>query len=318
MRIAFAQTLANLANKDPRIFLLTGDLGYLALDAYIERHPKRFLNVGVAEQNMVGIATGMAEAGFIPFIYSIVPFATLRGYEFIRNGPILHQLPVRIIGVGGGVEYGFNGVTHHGLEDVAVMRSQPSLTVITPADGKQTETALLKTWDLPGPVYYRLGKNDKVSIDGLEGRFKLGQAHLIRSGQDALLISMGAITTEAVKAASLLETKGVSASILVVSSINPPPLMDLEILLPQFSHVFSLESHYTQGGLSSLVSEVIARNGFSCRLVSCGVDRFPHNLSGSQQYLEKHFKISGETFAQTVIDTLRNIQPEPERAPIGV
>ncbi len=134
MRRAFAKTLVELAERDPRILLLTGDLGYMALEAFSDRFPKRFYNMGVAEQNMVGVATGLAEAGFLPFVYSIASFASLRPYEFIRNGPILHRLPVRIVGVGGGFEYGHAGLTHYGLEDVGVMRIQPGITLIAPAD----------------------------------------------------------------------------------------------------------------------------------------------------------------------------------------
>src|SRR6516165_4613432 len=126
MRGSFVQTLTELAARDPRILLLTGDLGYMALEPFADKYPQRFFNVGVAEQNMVGLATGLAEAGFIPFVYSIVPFAALRPYEFIRNGPIQHQLPVRIVGVGAGREYGSNGLSHYGLEDIAVMRTQPA------------------------------------------------------------------------------------------------------------------------------------------------------------------------------------------------
>src|SRR6478672_10951046 len=134
MRAAFARTLTELAERDPRVLLLTGDLGYMALEPFADAHPERFFNVGVAEQNMVGIATGLAEAGFVPFVYSITTFATLRPYEFIRNAPVLHDLPVRIAGVGGGFEYGHAGHTHHGLEDVGVTRLQPGLTVVAPAD----------------------------------------------------------------------------------------------------------------------------------------------------------------------------------------
>src|SRR5882762_6376612 len=114
MRVTFARTLAALADEDPRIVLLTGDLGFMALDDYIDRHPQRFINVGVAEQNMIGVATGLAEAGFVPFVYSIVTFAVLRPYEFIRNGPIAHRLPVRIVGMGGGFDYAMNGSSHYG------------------------------------------------------------------------------------------------------------------------------------------------------------------------------------------------------------
>src|SRR5215211_9149428 len=148
MRRAFVQTLVELASQDPRVLLLTGDLGYMVVEPFAEAFPDRFFNAGVAEQNMVGLATGLAEAGFIPFVYSIVTFASLRPYEFIRNGPILHQLPVRIVGIGGGFEYGTAGVSHYGLEDIGVMRIQPGLTIIAPADFQQTRTALLNSYAL--------------------------------------------------------------------------------------------------------------------------------------------------------------------------
>src|SRR5262249_8779487 len=121
MRGAFARTLTELAESSPRIFLLTGYLGDMALAPFADRCTDRSINAGVARQNMVGLASGLAEAGYIPFVYSIVTFATLRPYEFIRNGPVIHKLPVRIVGVGGGVEYGHNGASHYGLEDVGVL-----------------------------------------------------------------------------------------------------------------------------------------------------------------------------------------------------
>src|SRR5260221_14312183 len=122
MRGAFVRTLIELAHQNPEIVLLTGDLGFMALEPFADAFPDRFYNAGVAEQNMVGLATGLAEAGFVPFVYSIVTFATLRPYEFIRNGPIAHQLRVRIVGIGGGFEYGAAGHSHPGLQDVGVMR----------------------------------------------------------------------------------------------------------------------------------------------------------------------------------------------------
>src|SRR5262245_41675240 len=182
MRKAFTRTLVELAEADPRIMLLTGDLGYMALEPFAERFPDRFLNVGVAEQNMVGVATGLAEAGFVPFVYSIATFATLRPYEFIRNGPILHRLPVRIVGIGGGYDSGPQGATHHGLEDVGVLRVQPGMTVVAAADHRQLATALRATAGLPGPVYYRLGKDDTTTVPGLDGRFAVGRVERVRAG----------------------------------------------------------------------------------------------------------------------------------------
>ena len=182
MRGAFAQTLVQLAEEDERVLLLTGDLGYMVLEPFAQRFPDRFFNVGVAEQNMVGLASGLAEAGFIPFLYSIAPFAVLRPYEFIRNGPVMHGFQVRIAGVGGGFEYGHNGLTHFGLEDVGVLRILPGMTVVAPADHAQARNALRSTWNMPGPVYYRLGKDDSVTVGGLDGRFELGRDELGERG----------------------------------------------------------------------------------------------------------------------------------------
>lgn len=156
VRRAVVQTVISLASRDDRILLLTGDLGFMVLEPFAARFPERFFNLGVAEQNMVGVATGLAEAGFVPFVYSIATFLTMRAYEFIRNGPILQRLPVRLLGVGGGFEYGPAGPTHHALEDLAIMRTQPELMVIAPSDSTQAQSALEETWNVPGPVYFRL------------------------------------------------------------------------------------------------------------------------------------------------------------------
>jgi len=142
MRVTFSETLAELATNDSRIVLFSGDPGFMALDSFITRHPSRFFNVGVAEQNMIGLATGMAQAGFIPFVYSIVPFAVLRPFEFIRNGPIQHGLPVRIVGVGAGFDYSRNGLSHYGLDvpshaRMKVWQCSPPPTTCKPAPSLQ-------------------------------------------------------------------------------------------------------------------------------------------------------------------------------------
>ncbi|MEP6955789.1 MAG: 1-deoxy-D-xylulose-5-phosphate synthase, partial [Chthoniobacterales bacterium] len=160
MRKAFVSTLIELAEQDNRVILLTADLGFMALEPFAERFPKRFINVGVAEQNMIGLATGLAEAGLLPFAYSIAPFAVFRPFEFIRNGPIQHRLPVRLVGMGGGVAYGLNGLSHFALEDVGLMRSQPAMRVVVPADHEQARACIRATWEEEGPIYYRLEKDD--------------------------------------------------------------------------------------------------------------------------------------------------------------
>lgn len=293
MRAAFAQTLAELAERDERIVLMTGDLGFMALEPFSDRFPDRFFNVGVAEQNMIGLATGLAESGYLPFVYSIATFASLRGYEFIRNGPIAHRLPVRIIGVGGGFEYGSAGPTHHGLEDVGVMRLQPGLTVVAPADHRQARNALLATWDCDGPVYYRIGKDDRTEVPGLEGRFELGRNELVRDGAKLIpkliLVSMGSIAAATVAAAEELD-----AAALVVSTLNPSPAEALASTLSGFERVLTVEAHYVSGGLGSLVAEVIAERGLSCTLERCGVRDASDGRSGSQDYYLARHDLSKE------------------------
>jgi transketolase len=305
MRKAFATTLAELAGRDERIVLLTGDLGYMALEPFAERWPERFFNVGVAEQNMVGIATGLAEAGFIPWVYSIVTFATLRPFEFIRNGPIQHQLPVRIVGVGGGVEYGHNGLSHYGLEDIGVLRTQPALTIVAPSDSAQTRSALLQTWDLPGPIYFRLGKDDKAVVDGLEGRFQLGRCQLLGEGGDFLFVTTGNMAQEVVLAARHLEKEGVACTVALVSSLNPAPIGDLTEILSRFKSVSTVESHYITGGLGSLVAEIIAECGLNCRLNRFGVREIPDGRTGSQAYLYEKMGLSASALAKSAMQQLQ-------------
>ncbi|MDP9179407.1 MAG: 1-deoxy-D-xylulose-5-phosphate synthase, partial [Gemmatimonadota bacterium] len=227
MRESFINALSDLAASDPRVLLLTADLGYTVLERFADRNPDQFFNVGVAEQNMVGLATGLAEAGFIPFVYSIATFASLRAYEFIRNGPVLHRLPVRIVGVGGGFEYGSAGATHYALEDVGAWRMQPDLCLIAPADFEQADRALRATWNLSSPIYYRLGKNEKAKVPGLHGEFELGRDQLVREGEDLVIVAMGAIAIEAAAAADLLSPEGIEAAVVVVASVNPAPVDDL-------------------------------------------------------------------------------------------
>ena len=301
MRAEFTKTLVEVAERDPRILLLTGDLGFMALEPFSAKFPNRFFNVGVAEQNMVGLATGLAEAGFLPFAYSIVTFASLRPYEFIRNGPILHRLPVRIVGMGGGFEYGQNGPTHYGLEDVGVMRIQPGITVIAPADHEQARSAMLATWDLPGPIYYRLGKDDKTTVPGLRGRFDLGRAQIIRDGADLLMVTMGSVAHEVASAAVALAGQGISCAVTVVASLHPAPADDLATMLARFPVVLSVEAHYVVGGLGSLVSEVVAERGLRCRVVRCGVKATPDGTSGSQGYLHKRHGLSSTALVETAL-----------------
>lgn len=282
MRKAFVESLCCAAAADQRVLLLTGDLGFMALEPFRDRFPSHFFNVGVAEQNLIGIATGLAEAGFIPYAYSIAAFASLRPFEFIRNGPVLHHLPVRIVGMGMGFEYGHAGPSHYALEDVCVMRTLPGLTVVIPADSAQTRTAMERTRTLPGPVYYSLGKDDRAVVPGLNGQFELGRIQTVRSGSDLAIVSMGSITSEAVAAADELAAFGIHATVAVVSNFGPDPVDDLGALLAGVPHVISLEAQAISGGLGALLGQVIATRQLRCRLWPLAVRVPPDGYSGSQ------------------------------------
>ncbi len=283
MRQAFIQSLFQLAAADARVMLLTGDLGYMVMEPFRERFPGRFFNVGVAEQNMIGLATGLAEAGFRPYAYSIATFASLRPLEFIRNGPVLHRLPVRVVGMGMGFEYGHAGPTHHAVEDIGVLRTLPGLNIVVPADSQQAANAIRSTANLPGPVYYSLGKDDRLSVDGLDGRFELGRLQIVRRGGDLAILSMGSITVEAVAAAEMLSTEGIEATVAVVSSFNPDPADDVAELLGSFRCAISVEAQTISGGLAAFVSSVIASEGIRCRLRPLSVRSSPDGASGTQQ-----------------------------------
>jgi len=300
VRKAFASALVDVAGRDERVVLLTGDLGYTVLEPFAERFPDRFYNVGVAEQNMVGLATGLAEAGFVPFCYSIATFGSLRPYEFIRNGPLAHDLPVRIVGVGGGFDYGENGLTHYALEDVAVMRVQPRMTVLAPADDDQAEAAVRTTAELLGPAYLRVARAGPP-IAGLEARFRLGRAETIGIGTDVAVVALGGAAAEAVEAAVILESEGLSATVAVVSSFNPSPTEDLVAVLGAAALAVSVEAHYVVGGLGSLVAETIAEAGLDCRLVRCGVRTMPTGESGSREYLQEQHGLSPAAIARATL-----------------
>jgi transketolase len=304
MRRAFINALADQAAADPKVVLLTADLGFSVVEPFVERFADRFFNVGVAEQNMIGVATGLAEAGFQPYCYSIAPFAVLRAFEFIRNGPVLHHLPVRVVGVGGGVEYGTNNLTHYGLDDVGVTRTLPGLRVLAPADAGQAAAATRACGGIDGPVYLRLGKDDESLVPGLEGRFRLGHCELIGRGGDVLLAAMGPVAGHAVEASRLLRARGVRAAVAVVSTLSPTP-DDLASILTRYRYVVSVESHFETGGLGSMLSEVIAENGLATRLSRCGFRAIPNTVSGSQAYMERTGGLGPDQIAWAAVEAKR-------------
>jgi transketolase len=304
LRKAFIDAMSSLAAADERVMLLTGDLGYMVMEPFRQRFPDRFINVGVAEQNMIGLATGLAEAGFRPYTYSIATFASLRPFEFIRNGPVLHHLPVRMVGMGMGFEYGHGGPSHYALEDVAALRTFPGLTVVIPADSPQTTTALHQTSDLDGPVYYSLGKDDRSLVPGLEGRFDLARVQTVTTGPDIAIVTMGSIAQEAVAAARDLAGQGIEATVIVVSNFNPDPEEHLREILSRFQHVISVEAQTISGGLGAFVGMLIARHGLNCRLHPLAVCESPDGTTGSPADRWRKYSLDRSSIVRTAVTAL--------------
>ena len=310
MRAAFVQTLIEIARKDTRVCLLTADLGYTVVEDFYKEFPDRFFNVGVAEQNMIGVATALAKEGLIPFVYSIANFASLRPYEFIKNGPAAHNLPVRIIGIGSGFDYGFAGATHYGLDDVGVMRLQKNITIIVPADPVQTKAALLKTYNLPGPVYYRIGKGCKYTVDSLGGAFDLGCVNEIAEGNDLVFVCMGGMTKQVIEAANVLKEKKITSSVVVVSSFCSSANKELLRVLKKHKVVFTVEDHNVVGGLGSYICEVAAENDLSCKVVRKGIELESNGIVGSREFMNEKYGLTSQVLVENVMKILSEIKNE--------
>jgi transketolase len=301
VRTAFIAELIALGVADPRIVLLTGDLGWSVVEPFADAHPTRFFNVGVAEANMASVAAGLAQEGFVPFIYSIATFSSMRCYEQVRNGAVLQGLPVRVVGIGGGYAYGHAGPTHHALEDIAIARAQPGLTVIVPADPAQTRSVMRALVDLPGPAYLRIGKGGNLEVPGLLGRFAPGRPEVIREGDQVLLLGTGSVVHEALVAADLLQQQGVRAAVAVLAHLGFEASEDLALLLSRFPAVVTVEEGYVSGGLGSLVGEAVAERGLRCRLKRCGVHRVPSPRGGSEAYLRGQAGLDGPSLADAAL-----------------
>jgi transketolase len=263
MRTAFIDTLCELAEQDERIWLLTGDLGYSVLERFASRFPSRFVNVGVAEQNMTGVAAGLALCDKIVFTYSIANFPILRCLEQIRNDVCYHNLNVKIVAVGGGFAYGAQGMTHHATEDLAIMRALPSMTVVAPADPVETRLATRAIAGWRGPCYLRLGKASEPVVHQRPPAFSIGKAIIVREGSDVALITTGGILSSAMQAAEQLTRQGIQASVLSMHTLKP---LDSEAMLTaarQTRAIITVEEHSILGGLGSAVAEVLAESGNS-------------------------------------------------------
>jgi len=286
MRTAFIDTLCRIAAVDDRIWLLTADLGYSVLERFATRWPRRFVNVGVAEQNMMTVAAGLAHSGKIAFTYSLANFAAMRCLEQIRNDISYPHMNVKIIAVGGGYAYGPQGDSHHGLEDLAVMRSMPDMTVIAPADAVEARLAVEAIARLDGPVYLRLGKAGEPRVHAHEPDFQIGRAITLREGSDLTLIGTGEMVHVALGAAETLATRHIGARVLSMHTLKPIDAQTIQRAAVQTRAIIIVEEYRRTGGLGSATAEVLAAmRQPHAPLTMFGVDDAAKHQTGSQDYL---------------------------------
>jgi transketolase len=305
VRDAFVQALMDIARQDKRVMLLTADLGFGVLDPFAKTLADQFLNVGVAEQNMTGVATGLALEGKIVFTYSIGNFPTLRCLEQIRNDVCYHNANVKIICIGGGFCYGPLGISHHATEDLAIMRALPRMQVMAPGDLSETRLIARLAYETPGPCYLRLGRGGEPDVHQKPLNFSLGQGIPLFPEGDMALLSTGGILKNVVKAREILKSWGVSASLHSLPFLQP---LDHE-LIQNLAHtsklIATIEEHSIIGGLGGTIAETLAEfRGPKPPLVRIGLREGFSSEVGDQKYLQKNYGLSPEAIAQRVLEAL--------------
>lgn len=300
MRETFVAALEELCARDPRVILLTGDLGFGVLDGFRRRFPERFVNAGVAEQNMTALAAGLALEGRIAFTYSIANFPTLRCLEFLRNDVCGHGADVKVVAVGAGFSYGTLGSSHYALEDLGVLRTLAGLTIFSPGDAWEAEQATHAAAATPGPVYLRLDKTPAARTPAAEARFVPGAMRCLRRGAGITLIATGGILGEVLAASAGLAAAGIGARVLSAHTLAPFDAAAVAAASRETGGIVTVEEHVAPGGLGSAVAEALADAGAGPRRFLRITARSPGAAVGDQAYLRERQGLSGGAIAARV------------------
>lgn len=307
MRDTVVKTLIELGKNDRDVELITGDLGFGVLKPFWEILPDQFINAGIAEQNMTGVAAGLALEGKKVFTYSIGNFPTLRCLEQIRNDCAYHNANVNVICVGGGYVYGSLGMSHHATEDIACLRALPDVTVICPGDPLEAKLATEVIANTEGTTYLRLGRGGEKVVNNSIKEFVIGKAYKIRDAKDmpkkVAIFSTGAILEETAKACDMLEEQGIAVEQYSFPTVKP---IDKEVIADcakRFDNIFTVEEHNIQGGFGSAVAEVLCECDGNAKLHRIGIDDFYCIEVGSQAYLREQVGIN----ANGIVDRVRGV-----------
>ncbi len=303
MRNTFAKELLNLAKKDKDIVLLSGDIGNRMFDELKENCPNQFLNCGIAEANMMSMASGMALSGARPVIYTITPFTTLRCFEQIKIGVCYHKAPVIIVGTGSGLSYAELGPTHHSLEDIAILKTIPDINILAPADSIELSYFLKESLTLQMPTYIRIGKKGEPNLNINNVKPKIGKANLLKNGNDIILLGIGPILGEAIEASSILKNKGINLAVVSMGSVRPLDSQFLHYIRERkFRHWITLEEHGMEGGLGASILDWIYSNNLNKEINFSRIavpNQFINKL-GNQSYIRNQLKMNAEGIANFI------------------
>ena len=301
MRNAFNDALVEIARKDDSMVLLVGDIGFRVFDDFRVEFKDRFYNVGIAEANMIGVAAGLAMSGMKPVVYTIIPFLVMRAFEQIRVDLCIQNLPVTLVGVGGGLAYDTLGPTHHAIEDLSIMRSLPNMQVLTPCDPQEVLLTFDEGFYHDSPTYLRLGKggeNALLTKEQLNKRLP-GMPLIIKEGIDVLFISYGPILKEVQDAIEILSIN-YKCGLMHVHSLKPFNNKALENNIRKYELVVTVEEHSVVGGLGNIISEIIAKNNADARLEIIGIPDIFTNIIGKRDYLLKQHNMDAENISARV------------------
>ena len=305
------RALMQAAEEDDRVTLIVGDLGFGVVEPFAQRFPRRFVNAGVAEQNMTGIAAGVALSGKVVFTYSIANFPTLRCLEQVRNDVCYHKANVKIVAVGGGFAYGALGMTHHATEDLAVMRALPNMIVVAPGDPTEAAAATTAIVKWPGPCYLRLGRAGEPVVHHADIDFQIGRSIRLSDGDDLTLISTGGMLVRAMEVAEQLRKHGISVRVLSMHTVRPLDIEAVLMAVRETRAIATIEEHSIVGGLGSAVAEALAEQPEQkVPFTRIGLESTFVSTAGDQEYLRETFGLSTEA----VVERLLRLVLLPSRA----
>lgn len=309
MRDHIIERILNIAEHDPRIMLLVGDLGFNVVEKFAQSYPERYINCGIAEGNMMSVAAGLAIEGNIVFAYSIGNFLTLRCLEQIRNDVCYHRANVKIIAVGGGVSYGTLGMSHHSTEDLAVMRSMPYMRVYAPADPIEAIAAIQDIYLQDGPCYIRLakGKDDVLHKEiELKTITKLqGISEYEYNNPDVAIITTGTILSEAINTMSRLEAEGIRCALYSCPTIKPLDTERIKSIADTTKLIVSVEEHNIIGGLGGAIAETLSIMRNHAPLLRIGLNDTFTEVVGSRDYLRRYYQMDSDKITKRIIELLK-------------